>query len=255
MAVALSLAKAGWPVFPVHAETKEPLVKGGFKSASRDERMIREWWRRHPDAGVALAIPEGVLVVDVDPRNGGVTPTGLPETRTTRTRNGGVHLFFLVNVDEMFVAQAAPGVDLKSAGKGYVILPPTPGYTWENAGYMAGLPKQHVEAWQRTYVLGDSIEAGPAKYLPWEAGTRYGLVALANQLEKLSGSRNGERNNTLYRAAAGLYALVAGGELSEDKVSTDMLDAALEAGLDKEEAINTLMSARSRGSANPRRSK
>ena len=241
-----------WPVFPVNA-AKTPLTTRGFKEASRDEHMIREWWRRYPEAGVALAIPEGVLVVDVDPRNGGVLPAGLPPTLSSSTRNGGSHHFYLVPVDVHFVGKAAQGVDLKAGGKGYVILPPTDGYAWSNYRPPAYLPSDFIQAWSRVpFAKAVKSDETVVRYLPWEQGTNYGLAALRNQVEHLQQAENGERNHTLFKAAAGLYSLAAGGEVREDEVSERLLETALEIGLDEVETVRTLQSARDRGFEDPR---
>ena len=219
---ALGYAEAkSWPVFPVRPD-KTPYTPTGYKAASRDPRMIRDWWRRYPEAGIGLAVPEGVLVVDVDPRNGGSLPEGLPETRTVSTRSDGTHSYYVVPAGLSFVGQADKGVDLKGPGKGYVLLPPTKGYTWLRQGPMAPLPESFLTAWRRSdYDTREILPQSGALYLPWEDGTRYGLVALNNQLGSMLTAQNGERNRTLFKAACGLFALVAGGELSEDKVSTE----------------------------------
>ena len=223
-----------WPVFPVGAD-KAPLVKGGFKSASRDPRMVKEWWRLYPEAGIGFAIPEGVLVVDVDPRNGGSLPRGLPDTLTSKTRSDGTHSYFVVPAGLSFVGQAATGVDLKSAGKGYVILPPTPGYAWVRQGQMKALPDSFVVDWERsTYPLanGDG-ETQPAAYLPWENGTRYGLAALQRAVAEIGTLGNGERHTRFNAIVFSLARLIAGGELREDASLQALHEAGLEVGLDK----------------------
>ncbi len=241
-----------WRVFP--AQDKRPLVKWK-EGASRDPRLIREWWeRRFPGAEIGFAVPEGVLVVDVDPRSDGSLPLGLPDTRTSKTMSDGTHSYFMVPAGLTFAGRAGPGVDLKAGGRGIVILPPTPGYTWLRTGAMAPLPQSFIDEWRRAdWDPGDKYVDGQVKYLPWEDGTRYGLVALGNQAARILCAVNGERNNVLFAAAAGLYALVAGGELREEKVDVDLYAAALEAGLDQFETVNTLRSARSYGFKDPRR--
>lgn len=241
-----------WRVFPV-GDDKRPLVKWK-ESASRDPRMIREWWRRYPEAGIGFAIPEGVLVVDVDPRNGGVLPDGLPATRTSRTRSDGTHAYFVVPAALTFVGHLAPGVDLKAGGKGYVILPPTPGYTWARTGAMASLPDDVLVTITRDAPSFAQCEVeSPPRYVPWESGTAYGLKALENQAARVVAALNGERNNVLFAAAAGIAALVAGGELSQEHAEKWLYNAALEAGLDQLEVVNTLRSAFEHGMRNPRR--
>jgi putative DNA primase/helicase len=71
---ALAYAARGWPVFPCHPATKQPLVKsdvegeGGVKMASIEPVRIREWWTRWPQAMIGLPTGRaiGAFVVDVD---------------------------------------------------------------------------------------------------------------------------------------------------------------------------------------------
>ena len=120
--------------------------------------MIREWWRVNPDAGVALAVPEGVLVVDVDPRNGGSLPAGLPD-KDGEDCERRTHAYFVVPPGLSFVGHAGPGVDLKAPGKGYVILP-RPRATLGRTGPMAPLPNDVLQSWTRPEPLGTLERAG-----------------------------------------------------------------------------------------------
>ncbi|MBL8696034.1 MAG: bifunctional DNA primase/polymerase, partial [Planctomycetes bacterium] len=108
---ALELARRGWPAFPCSPpydsspqRGKRPLCPHGFKDATTDEAALRTWWTRWPDANVGLATgsPSGLIVVDVDPRNGGLESlASLPEwkahieqTLCVRTGGGGFHAYF-----------------------------------------------------------------------------------------------------------------------------------------------------------------
>ena len=73
VAAALALVGRGLVVFPIDATTKAPLTRHGCKDATRDERQVIEYWRRHPAAGIGVATgkPSGVVVIDVDPCSGG----------------------------------------------------------------------------------------------------------------------------------------------------------------------------------------
>ena len=241
-----------WRVFP--ARSKRPLVK--WKSqATRDPRLVKEWWgNKFPGAEISLAIPAGLLVVDVDPRANGVTPTGLPPTRTATTPQGGWHHYFSVPVDAAFVGHYGQGVDLKAGGKSYVLLPPTTGYAWVGTRRIAALPNDVLNDITRGPVARREVSvSGESRYLPWETATRYGEVALENQVKAVRQARNGERNNELFRATCAIARLVAGGELQEDYAMRALYDVALETGLDQLEVVRTMESAVPRGLAEPRR--
>jgi len=47
----------GWPLFPVNARTRAPLIEGGFYGATTDEATIVDWLQRWPRA--LLATPTG----------------------------------------------------------------------------------------------------------------------------------------------------------------------------------------------------
>ena len=51
---ALKFAEDGLRVFPVNA-TKEPLTEHGFYDATTEPATIKRWWRKAPDANVAIA--------------------------------------------------------------------------------------------------------------------------------------------------------------------------------------------------------
>jgi len=68
---ALQLAASGWPIFPLNG--KIPAIAGGrgVLDATTDPGQITEWWTRLPTANIGAGVPDGLLVIDVDPRNGG----------------------------------------------------------------------------------------------------------------------------------------------------------------------------------------
>ncbi len=72
---ALELAAGGWPVFPVRLTDKRPKTTHGHLDATTDPEIIRGWASRF-DHGGGIATPtgHGLLVIDVDPRSGGVVP-------------------------------------------------------------------------------------------------------------------------------------------------------------------------------------
>lgn len=134
---ALDLAAAGWPVFPVDLASKRPRTKHGHLDATTDETQIRAWRDRFDlMGGIATPTGNGLLVIDIDPRNGGKVPNWLPPDRTpvVKTQSGGWHLYY--DTDTPIKSKAGlfgPGVDSKCRG-GYVLMPPTPGYEWADLG-------------------------------------------------------------------------------------------------------------------------
>lgn len=167
---AVALAKGGWPVFPVDAVSKRPRNMHGHLDATTDVKKLRIW-KNQFNYGGAIATPtgNGLLVVDVDPRNGGRVPTWAPRTRTVRTQSGGLHLHY--KVDEDIKSRAGlfgRGVDSKSAG-GYVLLPPSPGYEWLDLSPRTVLTKAFLET---KFVEASTSSGGAVRLAPekWYRG-------------------------------------------------------------------------------------
>jgi hypothetical protein len=261
---ALAYAREGWPVFPVRRD-KTPLTKHGFKDATTDEGQVRGWWGTKLLVGdehlpnIALAIPEGLVVLDFDPRNGAPMPGALglgTDTRRCVTPNGGYHVYYKYDGPPLR-ATWMPGIDIKQAGKGYVLLPPSVDergrkYEWWRTLHIKTLPT-HIAALllkKEPTIKVESVTASRPMF-PWERATPYGEVALKNQLAKMSYAKEGERNNTLTAVGFVIGQLVGGGELKES-VLHDLLKAAENTGLEREEIMHTLRGAYARGLDDPR---
>ncbi len=129
-----TLAESGGLVLPIIADGKTPLIRSGFHAATTDHGMISAWWRRWPDANLAVAVPSGVLVIDIDLDKPMAAQTitdlesrygPLPATRTVRTPKGGLHYYYAVDPAIRFRGIAGPGVDLRAGGRHYVLVPPS----------------------------------------------------------------------------------------------------------------------------------
>ncbi len=131
---ALGYAERGIPAFPCRpAPDKSPLTRHGFKDATTDPEQIGAWWNRHPEASVG--VPTGVRfwVLDED-RPGALDELErehgeLPRTYTVRTPRGGRHKWFRAAEGITNSTGRLPeGIDVRGKG-GYVLVPPSPGYT------------------------------------------------------------------------------------------------------------------------------
>lgn len=133
---ALACAKLGWYVFPCLPLDKRPdgrLVKHGVKGASIDPVVIRKWFTEG-DHNLGLACgPSNLVVIDVDPRNGGgqelveLQRQGVfPETPIAHTGGGGLHYFFRAPSEPLKNGplRGHRGIDVKTAG-GYVVIAPS----------------------------------------------------------------------------------------------------------------------------------
>jgi putative DNA primase/helicase len=141
------LAKAGWPVFPVGPD-KEPSVRGGFYTATRDMSQIAAWI----EAGRAdhdIAIPTGLVtltvIVDADTPKACAQMTPAFGEPTVKTGRGG-HWYFAHPQDGKVTSRRfAPGLDCKADG-GYVIVPPSHNRKWTRGipdlGDLPSLPEK-----------------------------------------------------------------------------------------------------------------
>ncbi len=168
---AVSLARIV-PIFPCTRD-KKPRIKNGFKSATTDEKQVRIWWERWPDASIGMptGVVSGKLVIDVDPRNGGDKSLDVllekycpfPETLLAITGGCGKHYFFEVNGLTIRSGELAPGIDIKAEG-GYVILPPSPHpsgnrYAWANNTRVSEMP-----TWLEALLRERHRESAPENY-------------------------------------------------------------------------------------------
>lgn len=134
LVAALSYAKRGWAVLACKARGKAPATKHGFKDATTQNASIVPVWAANPEANVGIATGRvsGIVVLDVDPRNGGDasllelerTHGSLPDTVSVATGGGGRDFYFAAPKGPVRSGVLADGLDFKADG-GYVIAPPS----------------------------------------------------------------------------------------------------------------------------------
>jgi hypothetical protein len=141
---ALRYAELGYPVFPCVPRDSSPLTEHGHLDASTDAGQIERWWTQHPDASIAIAA-SGLLVVDVDPKDGGVNPwlqetperlLDLAAAPTATTPRGGRHHVFRKPAGKDWrctASRLAPQVDTRTDGGYFIVAPsrrPDGAYIW-----------------------------------------------------------------------------------------------------------------------------
>jgi putative DNA primase/helicase len=144
---ALYYGSRGWKVLPLHtvidgrctcgktdcpSPGKHPATASGFKDAAADEQTIRGWFGggKAYNVGIAAGKESGLVVMDVDPKNGGdqsIQDYKLPQTLEVITGSGGRHYYFQHPQDAEIRNSAGKlgrGLDVRGDG-GYVVAPPS----------------------------------------------------------------------------------------------------------------------------------
>lgn len=119
--------KKGWNILPLKG--KVPTTAHGFKDATTSDTLIANWFTQEQNVGIRTGKESGIVVVDIDPRNGGddswteICPEE-PSTIQVKTGSGGSHYYFKYDGSIKYPKELAPGIDIKSDG-GYVVAPPS----------------------------------------------------------------------------------------------------------------------------------
>ena len=101
---ALQYAKKGFKVFPLYPNSKsQQVLRSWINEATNDFEQIRKWWNENPNYNIGLVTGNGLMVIDVDVKNGkdGIASLKqhgkeLPTTATVRTPTGGLHMYYHV---------------------------------------------------------------------------------------------------------------------------------------------------------------
>jgi hypothetical protein len=125
LAAALVCISKGWYVFPLGVRSKLPdseFAPNGFKSATNDVNVVREWWARKPEANVGIDLGRSNLtVLDFD-KGKPFSELNLPETLWVNTSRG-MHVYFQgVSKQHNMYFNGEHCGEIKSEG-GYVLAP------------------------------------------------------------------------------------------------------------------------------------
>lgn len=230
---ALELAEAGWAVLPL--DGKKPVTPHGHLDATTNPRTIRRMWADH-DYNIGAPVPRSLIVLDVDPRNGGNlrdlelrAGVELPPTLevVSGRRDGGRHLYYMRPFVQPYRGSVPRGIDVKI--NGYMVMPPSvhpdsgKPYRWVKRD-IATLPREVIRLMlpRRRSTPDTSTAASP--------------VALASFVR---GLQSGERHDGLFWAASRAHEAGVG-----DRGLELLIDAAEDNGFSRSEAERVVLSAR-----------
>ncbi|MBU4357349.1 MAG: bifunctional DNA primase/polymerase [Proteobacteria bacterium] len=232
---ALDYAARGWPVVPIHwpegdkcscgkpdcqSPAKHPTTIHGLKDATTDKKVIAAWWQKWPNANVAILTGKesGIMVVDIDPRNGGDVSLkklerlgNFPITPTAFTGGGGLHFILAhpgngTRIGNKSKLAGYDGIDFKGDG-GYILAVPSKHisggkYTWKypHIGTKVVSPPPWLKKIIESEVVRQPLPRGRSSN-PWAA--------------MWQGVPDGERNQT----AAKLAGRLLGRGLEEEEVT------------------------------------
>lgn len=231
--LALRLAARGLPVFPC-GRSKKPVIRKvdggrGFHDATTDPATVRRLFSHRNAAlvGVPTGEASGFDVLDLDYRHGAAAweeanLQRLPETRVHETQSGGRHLLFIHAPGVRNSAgEIAPGVDVRGEG-GYVIMPPSSGYS-----VIADAEAAHWPDWLLPIVLP---KPAPARVIEVPnvttpvSGTRLEAIKIA-ALKRVHDAVDGQKHFTLRNAALLLGGIADQAGYSDGESVRWLLDA------------------------------
>jgi hypothetical protein len=124
--VALEYADRGWAVMPLLPNKKDPhfdLCRRAYLSATTDHKLINFWFDYDSNINIGIACStSGLVVFDIDYRNGGELLKEFAPTYTVKTGDG-LHLYYATSPAAVYRGKLADGIDIKY--KGYVAAAPS----------------------------------------------------------------------------------------------------------------------------------
>ena len=257
---ALQYALRGWYVFPCREEPgeayqdkkgktilpteKSPYIARGLNDATLDLAKIQQWWKKWPGALIGVNCGKsGLFVVDLDTKHGkdGIEEFSRleldnPGALHSRTASGGRHIVFSGAGKN---STGATGIDTRGQG-GYFIAPPSKIMNGETPGeYIA------LDDWTR---IPADIPAGLHEALEKLHATQKEKVGSKRKLSAatlnfiVNGAPEGERNDSLFRAACNL----SGCGYSQMEAEAKLLRVMCQLGTPEIEARRTIESAYSK---------
>jgi hypothetical protein len=270
-------AEQGWKLIPCHGISpagcncgnshsgrsdggKHPMISDWPLNATSDSQQLHNWFGNESRNNVAVVCDQsGLVVIDIDPRNGGdesfialesflegaipITVTALTGEYTVKGKKvRGRHLYFKADSTAQYIKDFSrlgyKGIDVKS--NGYVLLSPSLHssgvyYEWED-----GLSPYDIEIAELSTELKNVMIKGNKNHkLPINSDhidfTKFQDVIasssakreLANQVERIAKkTMEGQRNVALNESAFVMGQFIAGGQISLDEARNSLFEAA-----------------------------
>jgi P4 family phage/plasmid primase-like protien len=212
---------------------KHPAIREWNINASSDAATVGGWWARNPEYNIGVfAGPSGFLVIDIDPRSGGlesfekfeellegVLPSTVEAETGVYTHNGkavrGRHLYFKCDPDEALIGNllknGLKGIDIKH--NGYVLVAPSRHFSgiiydwreghapWEME--MAEAPEELLQVLRKNARRSGSTSYGTGEF-DWMEGLDAGGERVDIQKLLEDGIDEGARAVEIYRLACAL---------------------------------------------------
>lgn len=236
------LKSLGWKIFPQRAEW------GGKKNPNIQPPSDNDF-RWNKSKHLIIAVPPGVIVIDYDghKREDAVTideleqkiGMKLPEPFQYKQHDSGISAHYVFRIPESLdvknVADWLPGVDIRVFG-GALNIKPDKKYNFINQLEIVELCDKGIKSLPIVYDEPQHF----TKSIVTDKSTKYGLKAIDNEVNRLINATKGTRETTFNTVALKLFRLSAGGELTNDDVSTALLYGATSNGWLKDVGIKTV---------------
>lgn len=257
------------PTGPEIKWKKKPRFRNWQNDATQSPGMIDAWFTgasaNTTGVGVITGLRSGLVVIDVDPRNGGTVKaleealgTTLPRTRVHKTVSDGEHWFYVIpeGVEGVRSRLLVPGVELKADGC-FVAIPPSPGYSITDAALFALAPPELLTYEHNAAQGGSADQNSPLRRIgtlhqteSYDNPRAYALSALEGMCADIVNCEK-NRNDLLAKKAFRAAGYVAAGHITEDEYWLYLSDAARDAGQSEEELTDTLKYNLKKGMAHP----
>lgn len=197
---ALDYEACGFSVVPIPAGQKRPVIDWmEYQRRRADPLEIAGWWKASPNANVGIIcgqVSGGLVVLDVDPRNGGTESLAgkhVPPTPTVRTGGGGVHYWY--KAPRLLPSrQLGRGLDFQAEGK-LVVAPPSIH------------PNGNRYAWLDMLALGELEGAEPPAWIMAVASAPADRKPAGWAQEAMETLTEGQRDNRLTQLAGRYFGL------------------------------------------------